>query len=100
MTNLALQFGPLAALAIYAASIAINKFFAGREGFTESSARVDVIDMLMARVRLLEESQTRYQKMFEEERAKRIEAEDNVATLTRRVSLLESQIRGLGHEPR
>jgi hypothetical protein len=100
VTELALKYGPIAALAIYAASIAITKFFSGREGVTESSARVDVIDMLTARVRMLEESQTTYQRQFEEERQSRMRAEDNVATLTRRVSTLEAQLRDLGHEPR
>lgn len=100
VTQLALTYGPMAALLFYAASVAITKFFAQREGFAESSARVDVITMLTERVRQLEESQVRYQKAFEEERAKRMAAEDNVATLTLRVALLESQIRGLGHEPR
>lgn len=100
ITDLVVKFGPLAALVIYAASIAITKFFASREGVIESSARVDVIDMLTARVKALEESQTSYQRQFEEERRARMKAEDNVATLTRRVSMLESQLRDLGHEPR
>lgn len=100
VTDLILKFGPIAALAIYAASIAVTKFFAGREGVIESSARVDVIDMLTARVRALEESQTASQRQFEEERRRRMKAEDDVATLSRRVSTLEAQLRDLGHEPR
>lgn len=100
VTDLALQYGPIVALVIYAASIAITKFFAGREGMSESGARVDVIEMLTARVRALEESQTLYQRQFEEERKKRMQAEDAVALLNRRVSTLEAQLRELGHEPR
>ncbi len=100
VTELALRYGPVAAIAIYAASLAVSKFFASREGFVESGARVDVIEMLTQRVKNLEESQVSYQRQFEEERRSRMKAEDDVAVLTRRVSTLEAQLRGLGHEPR
>ncbi|HPG95115.1 MAG TPA: hypothetical protein PLR28_11215 [Dokdonella sp.] len=100
LTDLALQYGPIAAIAIYAGSLALQKFFAGREGMAESGARVDVIDMLSARVKALEESQQAAQRAFDEERVRRMKAEDDVALLKYRVSSLETQLRDLGHEPR
>lgn len=99
LADLALKYGPATALIIYAASLAVTKFFGAREGVTESGARVDVIDMLTARVRLLEEGQNTYQRQLEDEREKRRAAEDAVATLTRRVSSLEAQLHALGVKP-
>lgn len=99
LTDLALRYGPLSAIAIYVAGMAVTKFFAGREGMTESAARVDVIDMLTARVRALEESQLAAQRLFDDERVRRMAAEDDVARLKHRVGLLEMLLRSHGHEP-
>jgi phage shock protein A len=98
--DLAIKYGFSLVVALFVASKAISAMFrakpeiaAANHEAAQINARTDTIEMLLQRVGRLEEE-------FEEERSKRVEAEDLVDKLTRRVASLEHQIRQLGHEPR
>lgn len=100
------QYGIVTGLGIFAASFLIPKLFAARgevaEAGTraaEAGARMDVVELLSARVAKLEQAQEEAWSAFEAERVKRMAAEDRVATLARRVAALEDQIKQLGHTP-
>lgn len=77
----------------------IESWNGARVGTAETGARVDTIDLLTKRVTDLEAGQDALRAKLEEERDKRVEAEDLVDKLQRRVSALEAQIRALGATP-
>jgi len=97
--DLVLKYGIVTAIAIFAASKAIPSMFRARTEVAESSARTDIIEALQARMNLLEHEQRVLRDKLDDERAARVEAEEYVDALMRRVSALEAQIRALGHEP-
>lgn len=86
------KYGLGGGVAIWALSFIVPRLFRARGEIAEQTARTDVIELLNARVARLENE-------FEAERDKRIEAEDMVDKLMRRVAALEAQLRALGHEP-
>lgn len=93
------QYGLVTGLGIFAASFLIPKLFTARGEAAEAGARMDVVELLSARVAKLEQAQEEAWSAFEAERVKRMAAEDRVATLARRVAALEDQIKQLGHTP-
>lgn len=100
------KYGILTTIGLFVASKTVTALFRDRTAIADANAqtasinaRIDIIEMLSKRVTWLEEAQLRADAALEEERTKRVEAEDLVDRLTRRVSALEAQIRGLGHVP-
>ena len=92
VVELITKYGLFSGVAIWAASFILPRLFKARGEIAETTARTDIIELLNARVARLENE-------FEDERDKRIEAEDLVDKLMRRIDKLEAQIRALGHEP-
>ena len=93
------KYGLLPGAVLYLASLIIPKALEARTGVAAATARTDVIDMLTDRVAKLEKGQEEAWAAHEEERKRRIAAEDEVAVLKRRVASLEDQLRALGHPP-
>lgn len=85
--------------AAWAVSIAIKKWSETRTGVASDGAATSVIDMLATRVTALEGAVDRAREEFDKERRMRIDAEDKVASLMRRVVALEAKLRELGHDP-
>ena len=90
------KWGVLPAIALYAISKLLPQLFAARTDAAGQVAKTDVIAMLSDRVAKLEAAQSAVWEEYANERKMRMEAEDKVAQLTRRVSALEAQVRSLG----
>ncbi|MGH8121450.1 MAG: hypothetical protein ACREPT_01620 [Rudaea sp.] len=110
MENIAdfiLKYGFASGVAIYGISYLATRLFRMRPEIAtanlqaaSTNTQIDMVELLTARVFSLEAAQARVWNEFDEERRKRSEAEGKVLNLTRRVGVLEAQIRELGHEPR
>lgn len=77
----------------------VQSWFSTQLGAADAVARTDIIETMNAQIARLTESMRALEARNEDERKRRIAAEDQVATLTRRVATLEDQIRQLGHTP-
>lgn len=93
------KWGVIPAMVLYAASLLIPKLFASRAETVEQLARASIVKQLNDRVEAVEAALEKAITAFDAEREKRIMAEDNVYSLTRRVVDLEGQITRLGHKP-
>jgi len=94
------KYGLVSAVVIYGASKLIPNLFAARADAAGESARTDIIEMLSARLKAVEDDIETYRRKLDEERTLRVAAQDEVAALKRRVASLESQLRALGQEPK
>lgn len=88
----AAKYGLLAGAAVYALSILVKRWLNTKEDTSSVEARINVIDMLSARNRLLEEEIKEIQKGFDLERQLRLGAEEKAARLSIQVALLEAQL--------
>ncbi|MBR0346045.1 MAG: hypothetical protein IJI03_12385 [Rudaea sp.] len=77
----------------------VQSWFSTRLTAADSVARTDIIEQMNAQITRLSDSVRALEAKNEDERQKRILAEDKVATLSRRMTLLEDQIRALGAIP-
>lgn len=93
------KFGFIAGGGAWLLSIAIKKWFDTRTDIAASGAKVDIIDMLANRVTGLEEAVSRARTEFDAERALRFAAEERVAKLLQRITVLEHKLRTLGESP-
>lgn len=94
------KYGIASAVVIYGVSKLIPNLFAARADAAGESARTDIIETLSARLKAVEDDIESYRRKLEEERTQRVAAQDEVASLKRRVASLEAQIRALGQEPK
>jgi len=77
----------------------VQSWFSTQLGAADTTARTDIIETMAAQLARLDAAVKALEAKNEDERQRRIAAEDRVATLTRRVATLEDQIRQLGHVP-